>query len=269
MVEPSYNVNDYRVQLPKGLPTVDTPTVWVRVRNLNQLVGIGLSNVNMVVVPLESILSMDSIPTDLVGKLIVQPPRYIVNERDTMELLSKVYGMGVSHLMCNNLAYIRIGSSIGYTLHGDFGLNIANSLALDSLKTLGCVDGIVSFELKLQQVNALKKSIPIGLEVYGKLPLMLVRNCPIKNEVGCKLCKHYISDRTNRKFPVYCANGYSEVFNAETISIADKLSEVGNVDYYVLSFVDETPLEVSTVLEGFAHRKKMGTTNGLYLRGVI
>ena len=146
---------------------------------------------------------------------------------------------------------------------------MVNSLAIDTLKRLNCMDTIVSFELKLSQIDALNKSIPIGLEAYGRLPLMLVRNCPIKNEVGCKECHHSISDRTNRTFPVYCTDGYSEIFNAEVMSIADRLDSINNIDYYVLSFVNETSNEVANVIKDFKNRCKMGSTKGLYVRGII
>lgn len=261
--------NEYSLELPNGISNKSIPKVWIRVREYSQLQNVDISTIDKIIIPLDSILSQNSISKDLVTKLIVQPPRFISNELDTIEKLSKVLTMGIKDLMCNNLAYIKIGNKLGYTLHGDYGLNVLNSLTIDTLKSLNCVDSIVSFELKISQIQNLRNTIPIGMEVYGKLPLMLVRNCPIKNEVSCKRCRHYISDRTNRKFAVYCSNGYSEVFNAETMSIADKLDSVNNVNYYVLSFLEETSDEVVKILKDFILHKKFGTTNGLYIRGII
>lgn len=268
--EPILKVNNnFKLQLPNRLQTSKSLDIRLRVRNFNQLSNINLQDINYIILPLDSIISQKDIPSNIISKIIVQPPRFIQNEFETIEKLSQTFSIGVRHLMCNNLAYINIGNRLGYKLHGDFGLNMVNSLAIDTLKHLNCMDTIVSFELKLSQIDALNKSIPIGLEAYGRLPLMLVRNCPIKNEVGCKKCHHSISDRTNRTFPVYCTGGYSEVFNAEVMSIADRLDSINNIDYYVLSFVNETSSEVANVIKSFKNRRRMGSTKGLYVRGII
>ncbi|MCC8068288.1 MAG: U32 family peptidase [Ruminococcus sp.] len=261
--------SNFRLNFPNSVSSSHRPNIRLRVRNFEQLEGISLQNVQYIIVPMDSVLMQKGIPSNIVERLIVQPPRFIYNELNTIEELAKLSTMGVKHIMCNNLAYINIGNRLGYILHGDFGLNVLNSLTIDVLKSLNCVDAIVSFELKLSQIDSLKNSIPIGVEAFGRLPLMLVSNCPIKNEVGCKKCQHYISDRTNRKFPVYCTNGYSEIFNAEVMSIADKVDSISNADYYILSFLDETPKEISSILESFENRSKMGTTKGLYIRGII
>lgn len=268
--EPILKVNNnFKLQLPNRLQTSKSLDIRLRVRNFNQLSNINMQDINYIILPLDSIISQKDIPYDIISKIIVQPPRFIQNEFETIERLSQIFSIGIRHLMCNNLAYVNIGNNIDYKLHGDFGLNVVNSLAIDTLKYLNCMDTIVSFELKLSQIDALNKSIPIGLEAYGRLPLMLVRNCPIKNEVGCKKCHHSISDRTNRTFPVYCTGGYSEVFNAEVMSIADRLDSINNIDYYVLSFVNETSSEVANVIKSFKNRCKMGSTKGLYVRGII
>lgn len=47
----------------------------------------------------------------------------------------------------------------------------------------------MSFELKASQIEKLKKPIEIGFVAYGRLPLMLTANCPIRNDMGCKNCK--------------------------------------------------------------------------------
>lgn len=269
--EPFYNINrNYRADIP--YPTVgknDSPTIRVRIKDFNQLNDVDYSSIEYVIAPLEKILSQKELASKWVKKLIMLPPRYIDDELDTIEKISCAYIMGIKDIMCTNVAYIVIGNRLGLTTHGDFGLNVLNSMSLSILQRCSLVDCIVSFELKLTQIEHLKKTIPIGIEAYGRLPLMLTKNCPIKNEVGCKQCKHSISDRTNRSFPVYCSNGYSEVFNAETMSIADRVNDIHNVDYYVLSFLDETSKQVANTIQSFKLGKKMGTTKGLYVRGIL
>lgn len=262
---------DASITLPTGIGTVSKPTIRVKVRNFSQIEGLNLDGVEYIIMPMEEILKVGDVQGGLASKLMVEPPRFIFDESTISDQLYRVYIKGIRHALCNNLAYVRIGFKLGYTLHGDFGLNVLNSLSIRLLQHLQFADCIVSFELKLNQIERLRKTIPIGIVAYGKLPLMLVRNCPIQNEVGCTKCNHYISDRTNRRLPVYCSNGkqYSEVFNAETLSIADKVKPMSNVDFYVLTFLDESSNEIFKAIESFKDGKKSGTTKGLYARGII
>jgi putative protease len=269
--EPVTYTNNIEFKLPIKVETSSHRELRLKLRNFKQLDGLNLDGIQYIIMPMEEILKQQSISKDIVEKLMVEPPHFIVKESKVLEQLNSVHNLGVRHLLCNNLAYIRLGQSLSYTLHGDFGLNVFNSVTIERLKNSQFEDCVVSFELKFTQIEKLQKTIPIGVMAYGKLPLMLVRNCPIQNEVGCNKCKHYISDRTNRNLPVYCSNGkqYAEVFNAETLSIADKLDTLHNVDFYVLTFLDETSTEISKVVESFKRREKLGTTKGLYVRGVM
>lgn len=263
--------DDVEINLPVKIETVSKPNIRLKIRNFQQLNGLNLEDIQYIIVPMAEILKNKELSQQLASKLIVEPPRFIINELKLSDDLTNVYILGVRHLMCNNLGYINTGLKLGYYIHGDFGLNVLNSLSLELLSRLKLQDCIVSFELKLNQIENLQKTIPIGLMAYGKLPLMLVRNCPIKNEVGCNRCKHYISDRTNRNLPVYCSNNkqYAEIFNAETLSIADKVTSMHNVDFYVLSFLEETSKEISKTIKDFKNGNKLGTTKGLYVRGII
>jgi len=268
--EPLIQVNEsFNLKLPQGIATAKNPSLRLRVVNFKQIKSIDLQDIEYIIMPMDKILLEKDISQEVLDKLIVQPPRFIIDELDTIEKLSQVSIKGVRHLMCNNLAYINIANRLGYSIHGDFGLNVINSLSLEVLKDSNCVDCVTSFEMKLSQVDNLNKPIPIGLEAYGRLPLMLVRNCPINNEVGCNKCNHSISDRTNRNFPVYCSNGYSEIFNADVMSISNKLDNVHNVDFYILSFLEEGHKEVSNIIQEFKLGNKIGTTKGLYFRGII
>lgn len=75
-------------------------------------------------------------------------------------------------------------------IHGGFGLNLANTAALEWAESFGMLDVEVSFELTLAQIAKLGGNIPRGIISYGRLPLMLTRNCPAKNDgKGCKIAK--------------------------------------------------------------------------------
>jgi hypothetical protein len=97
------------------------------------------------------------------------------------------------------------------------------------------------------------------------------KNCPIKNETGCKNCKGYITDRTQRKIPVICYDGYTELLNPQKLFIADRLNEFKNLSFVTLLFWDETSEEVSDIVKRYINFENPPEdyTRGLYYRGVI
>ena len=60
--------------------------------------------------------------------------------------------------------------------------------------------------------------------VYGRLPMMIVRNCPVKEEISCSECrrKSSLTDRMNERFPVRCSAGTSEIYNAHPLCIFER-----------------------------------------------
>ena len=200
-------------------------------------------------------------------------PRFTFDEKRDIKRLGALIAAGLEQIECTNPAHIRIGRDLGLTMHGGFGLNAANSAALRELKALGLRDCVVSFELRAQEISALAGELPIGVTGYGRLPMMLTVNCPIKAERGCARCTGRLFDRTGRAFPVRCSReqGYTELLNADILCISDMLAEFSSADYIKLDFFDESPERVRDTVKAFVNREKLpgeGLTKGLYRRGV-
>ena len=70
-----------------------------------------------------------------------------------------------------------------------------------------------AFRLIPNQIKNIKSSKPKGILAYGKLPLMIFRNCPIKSNNGCNNCNHSIIDRKNIEFNVFCEDGVTKMIN--------------------------------------------------------
>ncbi len=203
--------------------------------------------------------------------VIIEPPRFILDEQKCLEKLKELKNKGFSHLMCTNVSYISSGIECGFELHGDFGLNITNSASMKIFSEKGLKDAVVSFEPKLSSSSRLSRHLPFGMIAYGKLPLMLTLNCPIKNQTGCKSCRHIITDRTGRDFTVRCTNGYTEIFNPDKLYLADKLSELSCFDFIELYFTDETPEQTRKTINDYikgVNSAPPGITRGLYYRGI-
>ena len=119
--------------------------------------------------------------------------------------LRTVYEMGVRQVLAGNLGQLHIARAAGFAVRGDFGLNIVNSRAMRYLREQGLDSQLLSFELTLPQIRDISKAVPSEVLVYGRLPLMLMENCVIKNRTGTCACDAGVTklvDRMGEEFPI-------------------------------------------------------------------
>lgn len=206
-------------------------------------------------------------------------PRVILDrERNKIAaLLERVRAMGVCHVLAGNLGQIRLAKQKGFAVRGDFGLNIFNSRAMHYLREQKLESQLVSFEMTLPQLRDLSKAVPVEVLVYGRLPLMLMENCVIKNRTGACSCDSptKLIDRMGEEFPLLRDPGTCRnvLYNGKKLYILDKLSSLRGMGLwaYRLSFTTENPSEVDAILDQYQGQAAFdpGTcTRGLYVRGV-
>lgn len=243
--------------------------IRVRVADTKQLEGV-TDYAEDIVVPIKLCVNISG------GKerYIVEPPRFIDDEERVKAALTDVKEMGFTRLLCTNLAYVRLGKELGFTLCGGLGLNIASPYSAAAAAEIGLADVTAGLEVKLSRLPAICGAISTGAAVYGRLPLMLTKNCPIKTSLGCENCTGSLTDRTGRRFPVKCENGggwtYCEIFNCDTLMMTDRLGEI-SADFALLYFTDETAEEVRRITDCCREGRRClesGFTRGLYYRGV-
>jgi putative protease len=199
------------------------------------------------------------------------------SERELREALRSAAALGVRDALCDNLGALPLAREAGLRIHGGFGLNCANASAPAAFPAPGPVDFVASFEATLPRIRrtAQKVPVPAGVLVYGYLPLMLTRNCPLKNGAGCARCAGALTDRRNEHFPVVCGEGGSELLNSRPLWMLDRLGEVfsAGARYAFLRFTVESPGRVEEILRMCARGCKDAPppepfTRGLYIRGV-
>ncbi len=261
---PEYSFNAFDISLCDKRETLCQTRM--RISSASQLDAVRTAD--FIIIPAEEFLKCQKPP---LSKIIVEPPRFIDDEEKICAILEKCMEKGARHLMCNNISYIRTGGQLGFRLHGDFGLNISNSYSLDFFRKQGLEDALISFEIKLSQINAMKKNIATGIIAYGYLPAMLLKNCPIKNEVGCKNCGKLLADRTGRTNKIVCYKNYTELLNSQPLYLADRKDEIKNVSFITLYFTDESPAQIASIIEEYKNPKgiRNNITRGLYYRGII
>ena len=207
-------------------------------------------------------------------KICAVMPRFTFDENAQEKVLEGLCALGLRHIECTNYAHINMGKRLGLELHGGFGLNAANTLALRQLKKLGLADCIVSFELTARQINSLGAELPFGAVAYGRLPMMLTVNCPVRQSIGCKNCKGELFDRTGRCFPMKCSReqGYVEILNSDTLCISDIQREFETPRFFRIDFFEEKEKQAAEIFEAFLEGRTPQTdsrlTKGLYRRGV-
>lgn len=192
-------------------------------------------------------------------------------EEAVMRTLRKLKEQGLTAALCGNLGSLLMAREAGLRIIGDYGLNIINSPAAQQAAALGCDEITLSFECERNAARNIHSPIPIGVIAYGRLPLMLLRNCPGKTAAGCGDCRgiNHITDRRGEDFPLQCQNRqYTHLLNPRPLFLSDRLPEWDFCDFLTLRFTTETPAECDEVLKMYqTGAAPAGSfTRGLYYR---
>ncbi len=262
---PVYTINDKALSI-SPCREKKSPSLRFRVRSEAQLLALEIRAGEDVIVPLELAEKLDYNES-----YIIDAPRFVPDEEKLRERLSLLRKKGWDRLLCENPAHIRMGKEMGYRLYGGMDLHTMNSLSAELYAGDGLEDILLSPELTLRQAGGINASVPTVVFGYGRLPAMLTRCCPIKNEVGCRKCTGSLTDRTKRKFPVLCGRDYTELLNAVPVWMADRMDELSVCGFILLDFTTESPEEVKRVV--CAYRKGASYrpdefTRGLLYRGI-
>lgn len=239
--------------------------IYIRLENADQIPA-DLRGISAVILPLEN-----DFPIIDGVKCIAEIPRGIISEQAIINRLEKFKANGVNIALCGNLSAVKIAKDCGFEILADTGLNVYNSNSASEAKNMGCTAAVLSTEMLIQDATALKSPIYKGIVSYGNIPLMLFKNCPIKNGKSCSECNKngVLVDRKGIEFPVRCRMGYSELLNSVPIWLADK--QIKNIDFQILYFTNEDKARVSEVISAYKNGKEPDCkyTRGLYFRGVI
>lgn len=225
----------------------------------------------------------EKIDTDLIFVPLGTDDKIIKDRKYGVELPHGMFGNGekvekmllessAEICLCHTLDAVAIAKKCKKKIVGSPSLNVFNSLSMDAVKRLRINEVIVSNECTVENFKKLSAPVPKGITVYGKIPLMLTRNCPVKNGRTCAECKRQseITDRMGIRFPVRCHMGYSEILNSRPIYMADRLGEIPDCDIFFFNFTTETKQEVANVMNSYYNEEKpLGEfTRGLLYRGV-
>ncbi|WP_201260064.1 DUF3656 domain-containing protein [Tissierella sp. P1] len=207
-----------------------------------------------------------------------------------------INGISVSNL--GSLKYMQ--DRFELNIHGDIGLNIFNSYSLEYLKNIGLGSVTLSPELNLNQIKKINEHSDAFTEtiVYGYLPVMVTKHCPMslvkgcKNDKACGSCQYVkgygLKDRMNITFKMDRRDGFTNIYNSVPLMVLDTLKQIYNsgVSMARLDFTMETK-NIRNIQKAFydyskgiiddnsarefieSFREDTSITNGHYFRGII
>lgn len=258
------------LSLPDRRTSETRPKRIVRFARMEQLCG-SLDDLSAIILPVEC--DFETVKTRDIPVLAELPRGVMHNTSKYEELLKKAKQAGAKAAVCGNLASFETARRVGIATIADFGMNIYNTLSLEAVAKMGAEAAVLSFEMSLSQAVRCGADIPKGIISYGRLPLMLFKNCPGKNGHTCKECNGHceLLDRKGISFPVMCRGEFSELFNSRPVWMFDRRAEMRGLDFEILYFTDEAPERCARVLALGASDSPpdVDFTRGLYYREVF
>ena len=192
-------------------------TLRARFERWDQVPEQALSGVEYLILP---IAQADRVPREWRGKTLLELPRVMFGklEEDTARRVAATQDAGFAGYEVSNIAHLRLCR--GLPMSGGFGLNVTNQVAAQFYADNGLGSVLILPETKDSDISTIApthagKPVPTGVLVYGHMPLMVTRACPLQNIHDCAHCDKtgVLTDRKAKKFPVRCGMGVRTIYN--------------------------------------------------------
>ena len=208
---------------------------------------------------------------DPVANGVALPP--VIFDGDIPEvrrMLKQAHAQGATHALVGNLGHLALVRESGLIPVGDLRLNACNGETVALYESLGVEELVLSPELTLPQLrDAGGNSAAV---VYGRIPLMLMEKCAVKDRVGCEVCHRNeatLIDRKGVAFPVLREWEHRNVvYNSLPTCMSDREEQLirNRLQSRHFIFTVESPEEVDRVIE--CHRSAKGLGGAVRRIGV-
>ena len=184
---------------------------------------------------------------------VVLPPVIFDSDRETVARgLADAVKRGAKYALVGNLGHLELVRRAGLTPIGDYRLNLTNTESVALTESLGLESVILSPELTLPQIRDVGGSCEVI--VYGRVPLMTLEKCVIREIADCNACAKghvMLRDRRGVSFPVVREWEHRNVvYNSLPTSMTDREDELrrAGVTARHYLFTVETPREIDAII---------------------
>ena len=242
-----------------------------RFNKFSQIPENAIKHLDKIILPIkecvENIDALDSFKS----KLIVELPYTLFDrEENISEQMEILKEHNVFVFQANNLAHIQMVKNLELEFVVGTRMNVVNSDAIDFFAHQGAKAIDLSVEVDIQSAKNVKSPVDTGVFVYGYIPVMTTRVCPVKNKIGCKTCGKgsYLTDRLGNDFFVTCDEEATFIYNPKPVYLPDRIEEMNRISYGVLYFTREEQKQCESVLKDYLFKKKT-LEKDQYTRGLL
>ena len=187
---------------------------------------------------------------------VVLPAVIFEHECPTVkEMLQRAADLGVRYALVGNLGHLSLVKDADMIPVGDFRCNVTNGETVCALEKMGIFSVILSPELSLPQARDVGGNT--ALIVYGRIPLMTVEKCVIREIADCNVCgsnRALLKDRRGVTFPVLREWEHRNViYNSLPTSMSDRGAQLtaANLTAQHFLFSVESADEVDLIIKAW------------------
>jgi putative protease len=187
---------------------------------------------------------------------VALPPVVMDHEREALkDDLITLATRGARRALLANWGHLPLVRQVGLAPDGDLRLNVTNTETVALCERLGISRPILSPELTLPQIRDIGGEV--RTVVYGRIPLMLLEKCVIREVADCKTCDKGAAELLDRRgvhFPVQRLGDHRNIiYNSLPTYMADEQDKLGKyrVGGYHFIFSTEAPREVDEVVRAY------------------
>ena len=196
---------------------------------------------------------------------VVLPPVLFDREIPLAErMLRKATEKGATHALVGNYGHLSLVRRAGLIPVGDYRLNVTNRESVRRAEEFGIEEMILSPELTLPQIRDVGGNTSVI--VYGRVPLMTLEKCVIREIADCDTCAKgtaHLRDRRGVEFPVLREWDHRNViYNSLPTCMSDRKEQLreAKITAWHFLFSVETPSEVDAAIEAYRHGSALRNT---------
>lgn len=238
---------------PRRAAAKGLPSLRGYFRRAEQIPPSAVSVLEEIILPLSQLKKAGGIPPE---KLRIALPRMLLPGREGQrkKLLDALRAQGITKVLTPTLDGLQFARKEELSPLCWMTMNLSNEKALEQIARLGGREAVLSAEVSPEHCGGLRQILPIGGVIYGRLPLMLMRSCPLHIRQDCTRCDgapRTLRDRTGTQFPLLCnGDGFSELYNSRPIYLGERWKGFP-LDFGVLVFTLESREECDRIIDRY------------------